>query len=133
MRNIVILLTSFFLISFCQSCVVFNNTIPAVASNDTEYFQVQNKISSSPRYLNGDDLYFIYREHYNDQDSFLEYKILDQKRNVVQSSLTNPVSVQYGLNKIKLPMRPSITTGIYVLEIINEKDQKKYITFLKSV
>ena len=113
------------------SCQV-HNSVPKVASNSSDYVKLDDKISSTPRYLNGDDLKIIYQENYNDQDGKLEYKIYNQKQDVIQSNLTQSVPINYGLNKLKISLN-NLGTGIYVLEIINEKGVKKYLTFLKSV
>ncbi len=119
---------------FFQSCGPAHNSVPKVNSNASNYFIVEDKISSTPRYINGTDLFFIYKENYNDQDTQLDYKIYDQKRVVVQSSLSVPITIKYGLNKLQLPLTGLLSnTGIYVLEITDEKNQKKFITFLKSV
>lgn len=121
----------FLALIFLGSC---RPIVPAVPSNGNQYFYVQDQINTSPRYLNGINLFIIYKEHYNDKDSKLDYKIFDQKRRVVQSSSTVQVSIRYGVNKLKIPLTGlSTNSGIYVLEITDEKDQKKYITFLKSV
>lgn len=125
-------LFTIFLVFLLCSCGNTYNSIPEVVSNSSDYVKLGDKISSAPRYLNGNNLKIIYQENYNDQDGLLEYKIYNQKQVVVQSNLTQIVSVKYGLNKLDIPLN-NIFTGIYVLEITNEKGVKKYLTFLKSV
>lgn len=114
------------------SCGTPNNLIPSISSNEEDYIELKNNITSTPRYLSGNTLNIIYRENYNDQDDQLEYVIRDQKQVVVQSNASHPIGVMYGINKISIPLN-SISSGIYVLEVINEKGVKQYLTFLKSV
>ncbi len=97
-----------------------------------DYIQLEDNITTHPRYLNGRHLRVIYQENYNDQDGKLEYKIFNQKQIVVQSNVTQTVAVKYGKNKIDIPLN-NLSSGIYVLEVINEKGVKRYLTFLKSV
>lgn len=120
-----------FCFTFLQSCIVWHNSVPKVDSNPEDFIMLEDKISTHPRYLNGNDLHIIYQENYNDQDGKLEYIIYNQKQIVVQSNHTQTVTVKYGTNKINIPLT-SLWPDIYVLEIINEKGVKKYLTFLKS-
>lgn len=119
-------------IIFIYSCGTPNNSIPNVSSNEEDYIELKMNITSTPRYLSGNTLNIVYRENYNDQDGQLEYVIRDQKQTVIQSNTTHPLGVTYGINKISIPLN-SISSGIYVLEVINEKGVKQYLTFLKSV
>jgi|SRR5690606_19737597 len=114
------------------SCGTSNNSVPNVSSNEEDYIELKNNITTTPRYLSGNTLNIIYQENYNDQDGQLEYVIRDQKQSVIQSNVTHPIGITYGINKISIPLN-NLSTGIYVLEVINEKGVKQYLTFLKSV
>lgn len=122
----------FVLAIFLNSCSTPQNTVPRVPSNETNYITLQDNISSKPRYLNGQNLKIVYQENYNDQDGKLTYNIYNQKQSVIQSSLSHSVSVSYGLNKLSIPVN-NLSSGMYILEVINEKGVKKYLTFLKSI
>jgi len=118
----------FFLLASCQ----VHNTIPKVDSNSNDYINLYDNIPTNPRYLDGNNLRIIYQESYNDQDGQLNYNIYDQKQNIVQSNSSQPITIVYGVNKLHIPLN-NLATGIFVLEVINEKGVKKYLTFLKSV
>lgn len=116
---------------FFSSCQV-HNSIPNVDSNSTDYVKLIDHISTSPRYFDAKKLNIVYEEDYNDQDGQLNYNIYDQKQNIVQSNLSQPITIVYGVNKLQIPLN-NLSAGIFVLEVINEKGVKKYLTFLKSV
>lgn len=106
-------------------------SIPSVPTNNEDFFLLNDKISTSFRYVNGSALHFLYNEDYNDQDGFLNYTIYAQDQQIVQSSNTQAIRVVYGVNKIKMPLS-IIRPGYYILEVINEKGVKQYLTFQKA-
>ncbi len=70
---------------------------------------------------------FEYFEEYSDVDSKLEYSIKDLTDNhIVMSESTNPLFVIKGTNRYDLNLS-ALTTGFYMLEIVNEKKEKFYL------
>ncbi|RFN58805.1 hypothetical protein [Marixanthomonas ophiurae] len=121
-----------FYLVLLQSCTTIYNVVPAVPSNPEDFIQLEDNITTHPRYINDDHIRVIYQENYNDQDGKLEYNIYNQKQVIVQNNITQSVAVKYGTNKLSIPLN-NLSSGIYTLEVINEKGVKKYLTFLKSV
>ena len=83
----------------------------------------------------------IYEEEYNDLDGKLKFNIYNSHNTIVASNSTMlPTSAQplvsYGDNRIKLNIASctftptgNLGSGFYILEVINEKNEKWYLRF----
>jgi hypothetical protein len=89
--------------------------------------------------VNG-NLTFKYDEEYADLDGKLTFNIYNAKNIIVASNLTMPILTQplvrYGDNRITLNIAScsftptgNLGTGFYILEVINEKNEKWYLRF----
>ncbi len=88
-------------------------------------------------------LNFRYDEEYNDSDNKLRYNIYDYQNMVVSSNQIVPPTiipgVSYGDNRIKINTLQcgfttvgGLTDGVYILEIINEKNEHWYLRFKQT-
>lgn len=77
-------------------------------------------------------LRFVYDEEYNDTDGELRYNVYDQYNTVVATQDDIPLSVSYGDNRLGLNIACiglRLSKGYYILEVINEKNEKQYVRF----
>ena len=78
-------------------------------------------------------LKFKYVEEYADKDNqpYLTYNIHDNSNAVVMSSNSVSLSVNQGDNRYQLDVS-TLPVGIYRLEVINAKNEKRYLRFQLS-
>ncbi|MCE3226672.1 MAG: hypothetical protein K0S32_1223 [Bacteroidetes bacterium] len=79
-------------------------------------------------------LNFRYAEEYNDVNSLLAYNIYRASNNQLVASQANlSLPVKYGDNRYSINVKTIITGGLsvdtYLLEVINEKNEKSYLRF----
>ncbi|PHR46616.1 MAG: hypothetical protein COA32_10765 [Fluviicola sp.] len=76
------------------------------------------------------ELYFFNTEEYFDDDETLNYKVYNTNRSVVLSPLNQSLINFYGDNRLSLDVT-SLTSGAYVLEVENDKNELFYLRFVK--
>ena len=82
------------------------------------------------------NLYFRYNEEYLDMDSAMTYNVYDWHHDVVVNQGDQPIDVRFEDNTCYIDMSCSgatIAQGYYVLEVINEKNEKWYLRFHNKV
>jgi len=77
---------------------------------------------------------FIYNEEYNDQDNQLTYTIYDANNTIAVDEDDLSQAVVYGDNRYDLNFSSFsgdvvLENGVYVLEVMNEKNEKWYLRF----
>ncbi len=80
-------------------------------------------------------LFFVYDEEYNDLDGLLSFTIYDADREVVATDADVSLIFKqnrfgrniYGFNVQSFS--GGLTTGYYILEVVNEKKEKRYLRF----
>lgn len=94
--------------------------------------------------VNNGNLTFKYDEEYNDLDSKLKFNIYTDQNVIAATNLTMPVAFQpavlFGDNRITLNIAscsftPSgnLGSGFFILEVINEKNEKWYLRFKHNI
>ncbi len=89
-------------------------------------------------------LCFKYDEEYSDLDGKLKFNIYDNHNSIVASDALMPIgtgpSVNYGDNRYTLNIAScsftpngNLGSGFYILEIINEKNEKWYLRFKNTI
>lgn len=95
-----------------------------------QYYAVMKKKLDGGYYtaING-ELQFRFDEEYKDSDNSLTYNIYTDMHSLVSSPPSQ--SVQYGDNRYAIDLTSilSMTSGYYILEVVNEKDEKWYLRF----
>jgi hypothetical protein len=85
-------------------------------------------------------LFFKYNEEYNDKDNFLTYNVYDKYNKIIINNSSKSLPVVYGDNRYTIDLAQStiLLTGAsmpfneyYILEVINEKNEKWYLRFKK--
>lgn len=111
----------------------FSPFVLAVSTLGLPHYADLTKKLDGGYYLANAVVYFRYNEEYNDADGNLTYNIYDRYNQVVASSATHPHSITYGYNYIGINGTCSsgigLGSGHYVLEVINEKNEKWYLRF----
>jgi hypothetical protein len=113
---------------FCvlTSCGTTNRYNLINPSANDNYTVLLDQVTSEYRMIGVNTLKFSYRELY--ESNQLIYKIYNDKHNVVQTESDEPVAIRYGTNYIDLPLS-NLSSGRFVLEVINAKNRKKYLHF----
>ena len=95
------------------------------------YYELSKKLDANYALLQAGQLLFLYQEQYHDTDGNLEYNIYDATCTNVMSSGSLPESVAYGRNDYTLDIggNSAFSTGYYVLEVINEKEESWFLRF----
>lgn len=106
------------------------------ASVNKSYAVIKKSLDGGYCSTDGKILYFEFNEEYKDTDAILTYKItnLSTDREVVMiSSSGNNAPDTFGHNKYKIDLYDSgntpLPSGLYVLEVTNEKNEKWYLRF----
>lgn len=75
-------------------------------------------------------LHFVHQEEYNDLDQILSYKVYDNDFNPIGAALPQ-LSVNYGYNQYSIDFNSlqAVLSGYYILEVTNEKNEKKFLRF----
>jgi len=123
-----------------------NITVRSLANNDgcldvvssfscksDTYAKVERKLRGVKYQVPGDLLRFYVTEEYDDQSTELDYNVytpLDRATPVI-SGTQQVHSVVFGDNRYRLDVS-SLTSGAYILEVINEKKEKFYLRFVKE-
>lgn len=105
--------------------------------SNTIYAKLERELKGVKYAVNLNKFYFFYDEEYASTSS-LKYNVYDKNNAVVLNTaaqvLTQTISNQpnreYGDNRYYLDVT-SLAAGSYVLEVINEKDEKFYLRFIK--
>ena len=124
--------------------LTFSPTIQALAisklNNYNPFAILKRKLDGGYSQIFKGKLSFIYPEEYNDVDGLLTYNIYDWKHNLLLSNATaspgNIPMVKFGDNRYSLNLLdPSLgimtlsNGSYYILEVINEKNEKWYLRF----
>jgi len=96
----------------------------------SQYGQLKKKPDGGYYKIMDGKVRFKYREKYNDSDGLLSFKIYDDFHNDVTTtySSVNPQTLVYGENWFDIDVT-SLSAGHYLLEVINEKNEKNYLRF----
>lgn len=102
-----------------------------VGYNQDTYYKVTKKLDGAYAKTSSGILKFLYNEEYKDSDNLLEYRVYDWKRQVVQSNSTSSITTSLGTNQLEINTNNSNFTigSFYLLEIVNEKNEKWYLRF----
>lgn len=113
---------------FCilTSCGTINRYNLINPSANDNYTVLSDEVTSEYRMIGVNTLKFSYRELY--ESNRLIYKIYDDRHTVVQTEFDAPIVIRYGTNYVDLPL-PTLSSGRFVLEVVNAKNQKKYLHF----
>jgi hypothetical protein len=101
------------------------------------YAKLERELKGVKYSVNLNKFYFFYDEEYSSTTS-LTYNVYDKNNNVVLKTATqvltqtisNQPNREYGDNRYYLDVT-SLAAGSYVLEVINEKEEKFYLRFIK--
>jgi hypothetical protein len=84
----------------------------------------------------GSELYFAFNEEYKDGDGLLSYSIRDLSTGqdvTLLANANNSPAVSYGNNHYRIDLYNTsnvpLSSGYYMLEVINEKNEKWYLRF----
>jgi len=114
---------------------------PARQKNFTHYAILRRKLDGGYFHVNNGKLYFRFDEEYNDTDGKLMFNIYDADDNALVTSNTLTYSalipnIAYGdnrchINTLHCNVSPGgwLNNGFYILEVINEKNEKRYLRF----
>ena len=93
------------------------------------YAKLERKLTGVQYPVMKGRVYFSYQEEYSGSRP-LNYKIYNSKNDVVSSSGSSPISISLGDNRYELVVN-LLSEGTYILEVINEKNEKFYLRFRK--
>jgi hypothetical protein len=105
-----------------------------------QYAVLYKKLNSGYYTCPNRKLFFKYNEEYDDKDNLLTYNVYDKYNKIIISNISNTLPVVYGDNRYTIDLtQPTILlTGAsmpfneyYILEVINEKNEKWYLRFKK--
>ena len=104
---------------------------------NTIYAKLERELKGVKYPVNLNKFYFFYDEEYSSTTS-LTYNVYDKNNNVVLKTATqvltqtisNQPNREYGDNRYYLDVT-SLAAGSYVLAVINEKEEKFYLRFIK--
>jgi hypothetical protein len=96
--------------------------------NSKIYPLVKKKLDAGYYHTVRCHLKFKYDEEYNDADGSLAYKIYDNANQLVYSNINFAVPISYGINLCDVDLG-LLSTGYYVLEVTNQKEEKWYLRF----
>lgn len=107
------------------------------------YAVLHRKLDGGYYQVNNGALYFTYDEEYNDVDNTLSFKIYNQQHEVAASSSGSyavSLASDYGDNRFYINLLSCsvsstgyLHSGIYILEVTNEKNEKWYLRFQNNV
>ena len=98
------------------------------------YAKLQRKLSGVKYPTELDYLYFYHDNEYASASANLDYQIFSNGNRVspVMSGTTDVLTLSFGANQYKLDVS-SLTTGeVYLLEVVNDKGEKRYLRFEKD-
>jgi hypothetical protein len=99
-------------------------------SSKAKYANLRKKLDGSYYITDDRKIYFRYEEEYN--ASSLTYNIYDYKNEIVLDEQDLALTKAYGENRFIIDLTGSdycLPYGIYVLEVINDKNEKWYLRF----
>jgi hypothetical protein len=105
-----------------------------------QYAVLNKKINGGYYTCPNKKLLFKYNEEYDDKDGLLTYNIYDKYNKIIINNISNPLNVIYGDNRysIDISLSSILLSGVtmpydeyYILEVINEKNEKWYLRFKK--
>jgi hypothetical protein len=113
----------------CPTATAFVNFIPPSCATPAD------QVDGGYYNLACDYLYFSWNGEYNKASALLRFNIYNQANTVIASNTLSPgiistLDIIPGDNRYSINMT-SYATGYYVLEVINEKNEKKYLRFKK--
>jgi hypothetical protein len=107
-----------------------------------QYTMLKKKLDGGYYIAYNKKLLFKYDEEYADKDGLLTFSVYDKSNNVVMSnaSLSSLALVRYGDNRYSIDLSNTAnvisgqsmpTNSFYILEVVNEKNEKWYLRFKK--
>ncbi len=104
---------------------------PALSSISNEYhLALEKSINDSYHSISGNNLHFKFTEEYKPSSGNLKYLLYPY--NTYGSSLdVSGHTKTYGDNRVQLDVS-SVASGIHVLEVRNEKNEKWFLKFMKN-
>lgn len=102
-----------------------------------DFVDLKRKVDGNYYYADSDRIGFRYLEEYAPLSGNLEYKILNHKEEDVFANASTPVTPpsinrDYGDNRLHInlgPHRNILPAGFYILEVTNDKREKRYLRF----
>ncbi len=102
------------------------------------YATVKRKLDGGFYETNNHSIYFRFDDEYNDQNHSLSYKVYNSANTNVAPTLisntNNSALSYYGDNRFRLDLYTSsgaLSSGYYILEVTNEKNEKFFLRFYK--
>lgn len=83
----------------------------------------------------GQKLLFLYDEEYNSTSSALTYNLYQLSNNSIYTQADESVTISYGTNECVLDLGSNgldLDAGYYLLEVVNAKNEKRYLRFKKT-
>ena len=115
------------MLSFCQAEKGPGNPGPEpINPSEVTYVKLKRKLDGGTYQVQNDLLHFQYTGEYD--NGKLDYHIYDTRRNDLGPSTR--LNKRYGDNRYSLGLR-GLASGVYTLEIINEKSEHFYLRFQK--
>jgi hypothetical protein len=107
----------------------------AIKKRNYPYAALKYKLDGGYATAMGGQLRFTYYNHYQDADDKLTFKIYDSNNNLVWSDNNQgPINPPYGENRLSINLNcagAQLSSGYYILEVINSKNEKFYLRFRK--
>ncbi|MBI4646915.1 MAG: hypothetical protein HY738_10065 [Bacteroidia bacterium] len=94
------------------------------------YCILQKKTDGGYYITNSCKLCFKYFEEYNDLDKSLSYKLYQLPDNDIP--INQDMIISYGDNRFSMDISSLSEDILYILEVINQKDEKWYLRFMKN-
>ncbi|MGV3631921.1 MAG: hypothetical protein ACO1O6_11995 [Bacteroidota bacterium] len=95
------------------------------------YAKLSRKLKGEKYKTNGNHIYFSYDEEYADLDENLNFKVYNVENNLVSYLSSYTLDKQHGNNLYKLNVS-TLSNGVYVLEVENNKSEIFYLRFIKN-
>lgn len=98
------------------------------------YVNLERKLSGAKHIAQVDHIYFAYDNEYASASANLDYQIFANGNRLtpVMDGTTDALALNFGSNEFKLDVS-SLTTGdIYLLQVTNDKGEKRYLRFEKD-
>lgn len=118
-------------VTLSNASLDFGNSNPVVVETSNLYYSLQPNLQNDYAYVESDKVYFLLDARYvYEMGATLQFKIFDSNRVLVLDQSSVNIQVNYGLNKLAIDVA-SLSSGIYVLEVINIDGVTEFLTFKK--
>ena len=110
------------------------NSKNTVTYSSNQYATLKTKPDGGYYHFQDGILRFQYEEEYHDTDSKLKFNVYDKRRKLVYSDVNLTLAPALGVNRYEIDFsctNPNVflPTGYYILETINQKNERKYLRF----